>query len=133
VPKPPSTGSSNPVTPTPGTTQASYARKSGHLISTSRVYKPKSTRGGRRPANRNMTLTNNRRPYQSVWSLDLDTSFYLITCDRTRRLSKRKYSDKQCPRFSTTGATSSIRTRRRSECIISDFYSPLQIFLFLNF
>ncbi|THV05575.1 hypothetical protein K435DRAFT_816308 [Dendrothele bispora CBS 962.96] len=97
LPKPLSASSSKPVTPTPSTTQAPFVRKAGHLISTHRTYKPKSSRG-RRPANRNMTLTNNRRPYQSVWSLDLDTS---------RRSSKRmKYSDKQCPRFSTTGSCS---------------------------
>jgi hypothetical protein len=47
---------------------ADFSRtKAGHLLSTSRTYKPKSARGRRgRPDNRNMTLNNNRRPYQSV-------------------------------------------------------------------
>ncbi|KAJ4473565.1 hypothetical protein J3R30DRAFT_3780363, partial [Lentinula aciculospora] len=63
-----------------------YARKSGHLLTSNRVYKPKSSRGRR---GGNMTLTNGRRPYQ------------------VRRANKRmKYSDKQCPRFSTTGSCS---------------------------
>jgi len=60
----------------------------GHLINTSRQYKPKSSRPrviGR--PNRNMTLNNNVRPYQA------------------RKVAKRqKYLDKPCPRFTTTGA-----------------------------
>ncbi|TCD71859.1 hypothetical protein EIP91_003202 [Steccherinum ochraceum] len=48
-----------------------------------RIYKPKSSRG--RPTNRNMTLTNTRRPYQP-------------------RAKQRKYVDRPCPRFTTTGS-----------------------------
>ncbi|TFK75005.1 hypothetical protein BDN72DRAFT_811845 [Pluteus cervinus] len=71
------------ATRTPGQMSA-YSRKSGHLIPASRVYKPKAVRG------RNMTLANSRRPYQFVtW---------------TTRLPKRKYLNRPCPRFSTTGA-----------------------------
>ncbi|KAF9071560.1 hypothetical protein BDP27DRAFT_1418912 [Rhodocollybia butyracea] len=84
-----------------------YNRKSGHLLAANRVYKPKSSRGRRGGlSNHNMTLTNGRRPYQSVWPLDLGMRFYL-TSSRARRAHKRmKYSDKQCPRFSTTGSCS---------------------------
>ncbi|KAJ3848262.1 hypothetical protein EV368DRAFT_76311 [Lentinula lateritia] len=79
---------SKPITPMPSSTSAptQYARKSGHLRPGNRLYKPKSSRGRR---GGNMTLTNGRRPYQG------------------RRANKRmKYSDKQCPRFSTTGSCS---------------------------
>ncbi|TFK39856.1 hypothetical protein BDQ12DRAFT_734584 [Crucibulum laeve] len=62
-----------------------FVRKGGHLIPPGRSYKSKARRGGR-----NMTLDNTRRPYQS-----------------RRTSSKRlKYSDKPCPRFTTTGACS---------------------------
>jgi len=54
-------------------------------MNTNRTYKPKTSH--RHAPIRNMTLNNNKRPYQG------------------RRLSsKRKYSDKPCPRFTTTGA-----------------------------
>lgn len=56
--KPPST--SRPPPP-------QYTRKSGHMIPAHRTYKPTSSRGRRGgAANRNMTLNNNRRPYQFV-------------------------------------------------------------------
>ncbi|OBZ73856.1 Zinc finger CCCH domain-containing protein 3 [Grifola frondosa] len=82
VAKPPSTGSRPPTAP-----HAEFARnKAGTLVNVNRVYKPHTSRRGR-PITRNMTLDNTRRPYQS------------------RRVSvKRKYSDKPCPRFTTTGA-----------------------------
>ncbi|KIK61732.1 hypothetical protein GYMLUDRAFT_42765 [Collybiopsis luxurians FD-317 M1] len=81
---------SNPSS-APAPTPTPYLRKSGHLIASNRVYKPKSSRGRRGGlSNRNMTLTNGRRPYQP-----------------RRGVTKRmKYSDKQCPRFSTTGSCS---------------------------
>ncbi|KAF8074729.1 hypothetical protein FPV67DRAFT_1474740 [Lyophyllum atratum] len=86
LPKPPSSGPSIPRAKPQQ--QPPFTRKSGHLIPSSRVYKPKSSRGRRgRPANRNMTLNNTTRPYQS----------------RSKRV---KYSDKPCPRFTTTGACS---------------------------
>ncbi|KAK2463567.1 hypothetical protein APHAL10511_004318 [Amanita phalloides] len=59
-----------------------YSRKHIHPPPGSRVYKPKSSRS------RNMTLTNNRRPYQS----------------RRNANKSRKYTSKPCPRFTTTGA-----------------------------
>ncbi|KAK0501378.1 hypothetical protein EDD18DRAFT_1142560 [Armillaria luteobubalina] len=68
-----------------------FSRKSGHLIANNRSYKPKSTRGRRGvPANRNMTLTHGRRPYQT----------------RKPAQKRMKYIDKPCPRFSTTGVCS---------------------------
>ncbi|KAG6832670.1 hypothetical protein H0H87_000852 [Tephrocybe sp. NHM501043] len=84
LPKPISAGPSIPRTAPQH--QASFTRKSGHLIPNSRTYKPKPSRGRHgRPVNRNMTLMNNTRPYQS-------------------RVKRMKYSDKPCPRFTTTGA-----------------------------
>ncbi|KAJ3721330.1 hypothetical protein DFJ43DRAFT_1042359 [Lentinula guzmanii] len=85
------------------TAQPPYVRKSGHMLTGKRVYKPKISRGRRKG---NMTLTNGRRPYQSVCLLAPNTG-YQLTFIRTRRASKQmKYSDKQCPRFSTTGSCS---------------------------
>lgn len=109
VPKPVSSGPPKPPQSRP--TPAHFSRKAGHLIPDNRVYKPKTSRGhgrGRRgaPSNRNMTLNNNRRPYQSVWSLDARTVNNLIQFNRSRRVSSKrlKYSEKPCPRFTTTGA-----------------------------
>jgi len=75
-------------------TQAEFSRaKAGHLMPSTRTYKPKTASRGRghgRRLNRNMTLNNASRPYQA-----------------RRTSSKRlKYSDKPCPRFTTTGACS---------------------------
>ncbi|KAF8637582.1 hypothetical protein AX17_002651 [Amanita inopinata Kibby_2008] len=69
-----------------------------------RVYKPKSSRG------RNMTLNNNQRPYQS------------------RRVANkaRKYSNKPCPRFTTTGACN-----RGLTCMYQ--HDPLKIAICWNF
>ncbi|KAJ4474668.1 hypothetical protein C8J55DRAFT_432882 [Lentinula edodes] len=96
---------SKPITPMPSSTPAptQYVRKSGHLRPGNRLYKPKSSRGRR---GGNMTLTNGRRPYQFVCFLDLNMSFH-STFSRGGRANKRmRYSDKQCPRFSTTGTCS---------------------------
>ncbi|KII87456.1 hypothetical protein PLICRDRAFT_43093 [Plicaturopsis crispa FD-325 SS-3] len=103
LPKPVSSGPPKPTAHRPPTSHADFSRtKAGHLIPAGRVYKPKTTsraRGGRGRAGRggrgrgagpfNMSLDNNRRPYQS-------------------RLARKqlKYSDKPCPRFTTTGACS---------------------------
>lgn len=121
----------------PGSTPAPtpFTRKSGHLVAANRVYKPKSSRGRRGgPSNRNMTLTNGRRPYQSVRFLDLGTSFPL-TLDRPRRSAKRmRYSDKQCPRFSTTGATiPSLKNKTYSEHNLSGHYLLLKIICYYRF
>ncbi|KAH8832712.1 hypothetical protein DL96DRAFT_1583103 [Flagelloscypha sp. PMI_526] len=89
LPKPPPASSSSKHSAR--SESAPYARRSGHLVPSRRVYKPKSSRGrGRRqPGPRNMTLTNNKRPYQA------------------RLAAKRaKYSEKPCPRFTTTGSCS---------------------------
>ncbi|TFY68232.1 hypothetical protein EVJ58_g1132 [Rhodofomes roseus] len=60
--------------------------KAGTMVNANRTYKPKTSRRIR-PAGRNMTLNNSKRPYQN------------------RRVSnKRKYLNKPCPRFTTTGA-----------------------------
>ena len=72
----------------------------GHHIKGSRVYKPKPSRHAR---NRNMTLMNNRRPYQSVRSYTL-SHFVSNIVSRSHRVSVKKYVDKPCPRFTTTGA-----------------------------
>ncbi|TFK29658.1 hypothetical protein FA15DRAFT_663813 [Coprinopsis marcescibilis] len=56
-----------------------YVRKSGHLVPPNRAYKPKSRRG------RNMTLNNTRKSWRDEHK-------------------KRKYLNKPCPRFTTTGA-----------------------------
>ncbi|EDR14011.1 uncharacterized protein LACBIDRAFT_305355 [Laccaria bicolor S238N-H82] len=81
--------------------QEAYVRKSGHLIPSGRTYKPKSRRGGR-----NMTLTNTRRPYPCVGELCLDGVVESVDCRSGRRASakRQKYSDKPCPRFTTTGS-----------------------------
>ncbi|KAG7444879.1 uncharacterized protein BT62DRAFT_969988 [Guyanagaster necrorhizus] len=87
----------------------SFSRKSGHLIANNRVYKSKPIRGRRgTPANRNMTLANSRRPYQSVPPQDSHLMFNLIIVPRARKLAQKrmKYIDKPCPRFSTTGVCS---------------------------
>lgn len=106
VPKPVSTG------PRPNPPNQEFIRKSGHLIPSSRIYKPKPSRGRRgRPTNRNMTLDNTRKPYQSVMQQDLS---YLQSdyVHRRRTSTKRpKYSDKPCPRFTTTGAPKSASRR----------------------
>ncbi|KIY51920.1 hypothetical protein FISHEDRAFT_36338 [Fistulina hepatica ATCC 64428] len=60
-----------------------------------RLYKPK-----RSLRNRNMTLKNTRRPYQYVGNGVGSTS---LTQTSRRRMTK-KYSDKPCPRFTTTGS-----------------------------
>lgn len=103
VPKPVSSGPSS-SRPNPHHQQP-FTRKSGHLIPVTRVYKPKPSRGRRgRPTNRNMTLNNSTRPYQSVPTQF--TAYPLIKPFNRRRTSikRLKYSDKPCPRFTTTGA-----------------------------
>ncbi|KAI9066982.1 hypothetical protein FKP32DRAFT_1589095 [Trametes sanguinea] len=91
LPKPPSkppSAAGLQSAPRPPTSHPAFVRnKAGTLINPARTYKPKMSRRGR-PMNRNMTLNNTRRPYQS------------------RRLStkKAKYSDKPCPRFTSTGS-----------------------------
>ncbi|KZT65772.1 hypothetical protein DAEQUDRAFT_731071 [Daedalea quercina L-15889] len=79
----PSTGTSvRPVS-----TRPSFIRdKVGTMVKANRSYKPKVSRKTHQ-AGRNMTLNNTKRPYQS------------------RRMSnRRKYLNKPCPRFTTTGA-----------------------------
>uniref|UniRef100_A0A0W0G8J7 C3H1-type domain-containing protein n=1 Tax=Moniliophthora roreri TaxID=221103 RepID=A0A0W0G8J7_MONRR len=115
LPKPPST-SSEP--PSAASTQAHFERKSGHLIASSRAYKPQSSRGRRgRATGRNMTLTNNRRPYQA-----------------RRTMKRMKSMNKQCPRFSTTGAQSSPRhgTKPEKKTLNRIHHSPLLFFLSLS-
>lgn len=102
MPKPVSSTSSSHSAPS----NTEFLRsKAGHLVPNGRVYKPKiSSRGRRgRPVNRNMTLTNSRRPYQSVYQSDASVDVGLTQFHRPRR-SPKKYSDKPCPRFTTTGA-----------------------------
>lgn len=75
VPKPVSSGPSNPRPQhPPHPAQQAFSRKTGHLIPTTRVYKPKRGRRGG-PINRNMTLASTRTNYQSVfyWAIKLST------------------------------------------------------------
>ncbi|KAL0065197.1 hypothetical protein AAF712_007867 [Marasmius tenuissimus] len=122
LPKPaPST-----TTATSTTTNSQFTRKSGHLIAATRAYKSHSTRGRRGgAANRNMTLTNSRRPFQSVWLTNSGTLTHLTILDRARR-KRMKSLNKQCPRFSTTGAPSChSRHDNKPEKVNSERYSPL--------
>ncbi|KAG7094078.1 hypothetical protein E1B28_007697 [Marasmius oreades] len=65
-----------------------------------------------------MTLTNGRRPYQSVRLMDSGTFLNLTNVNRARRINKKmKALNKQCPRFSTTGAPSSIDQRINPETV----------------
>ncbi|KAJ6534626.1 hypothetical protein DFH09DRAFT_992991 [Mycena vulgaris] len=114
LPKPPSTSVMKPIAPPrphPG----------------ARVYKPKSSRG-RRGGPVNMTLTNSRRPYQSVPPLEASSAFSLIYLTRSRRLATKrlKYSDKPCPRFTTTGTCS-----RGLTCLYQ--HDPAKIAICWNF
>ncbi|KNZ79608.1 Zinc finger CCCH domain-containing protein 3 [Termitomyces sp. J132] len=103
LPKPSSSGPSIPKATLQH--QVPFTRKSGHLIPSSRTYKPKSVHSHRgRTANRNMTLHNTTRPYQFVF---LNITPWKATKYSSRPRAKRlKYSDKPCPRFTTTGACS---------------------------
>ncbi|CDO75838.1 hypothetical protein BN946_scf184951.g36 [Trametes cinnabarina] len=101
--KPPSTTAVKSV-PRPPMSQSAFVRnKAGILVNSARTYKPKMSRRGR-PMNRNLTLNNTRGPYQSV-SLH-PTAFHtaFTAFSRSRRLSikRAKYSDKPCPRFTST-------------------------------
>ncbi|KAI0047136.1 hypothetical protein FA95DRAFT_1559383 [Auriscalpium vulgare] len=66
-----------------------------------RPYKPKGP--SRRALNRNMTLNNTRRSYQSVWSRDSCMAPLPNPNPRSRRTAVKKF-DKPCARFTTTGA-----------------------------
>ncbi|KAK0202675.1 hypothetical protein DFS33DRAFT_1342117 [Desarmillaria ectypa] len=101
LPKPSVQKSSAPTATQP---PQPFSRKSGHLIANNRAYKPKPARGRRgAPANRNMTLTNSRRPYQI----------------RKPAQKRMKYIDKPCPRFSTTGVLPLILTKTHRSPITS--------------
>jgi hypothetical protein len=106
VPKPVNLAPGPPRT-RPSPSHGEFTRVNGHLKSAGRVYKPRVSRGPR-PANRNMTLDNSRRPFQSVSSLDPTRPSNLTRFPRARRLSTKrmKYSDKPCPQFTTTGPPS---------------------------
>ncbi|KAI0766595.1 hypothetical protein BD413DRAFT_480613 [Trametes elegans] len=86
-PKPPLATTLKPIARPPPPQSTFVRNKAGTMLNANRTYKPKTSRRGR-PMNRNMTLTNNRRPYQS----------------RRMAAKKAKYSDKPCPRFTSTGA-----------------------------
>ncbi|KAI0731310.1 hypothetical protein C8Q76DRAFT_718438 [Earliella scabrosa] len=111
--KPPSTTAAPPMSYPTSHPPAFIRSNGGTLMSSTRTYKPKVSRrglgrgrggrGGR--GGHNMTLDNTRRPYSSVPSLwrCRHTTFTFVS--RSRRLNpKRKYSDKPCPRFTTTGS-----------------------------
>jgi len=119
VPKPATAKTAIPRSTNP---HADLSRtNAGHLVPSGRTYKPTSRGRGRgrgrgRARGRgglfNMTLDNSRRPYQSVWSLGRYAFYDLISFYRAGRSSKRlKYSEKPCPRFTTTGAISHNQIR----------------------
>ncbi|KAJ3489654.1 hypothetical protein NLI96_g1993 [Meripilus lineatus] len=92
--------------PKPATTtvQPSRPPRSYTRPPVSRGYIPKPIRG--RATNRNMTLTNSRRPYQSVFTHAYQEPSAILTGRfRSRRVSKKTKVDKPCPRFTTTGAS----------------------------
>lgn len=101
VPKPASSGGSTYLPQRPAVPQHPlFPPKRPRQPNGNRMYKPKTSRG------RNMTLTNYRRPYQSVapriWHLYSRLMNY-ITRSRRGANKSRKYSNKPCPRFTTTG------------------------------
>ncbi|KAG9312809.1 hypothetical protein JVU11DRAFT_6225 [Chiua virens] len=80
----------------------------GHRIPPHRAYKSKvsSRTQPHLPRNRNMTLDNTRRSTQSVHPLNPSGDYNLIVRFRSRQPNKRtRYSNKPCPRFTTTGAS----------------------------
>jgi len=67
VPKPISSSLAKPSAPRPTAPRQHFSRKAGHLNPNIRTYKRKASRGHHGASlARNMTLNNNRRPYQSV-------------------------------------------------------------------
>ena len=134
VPKPPSSGPSKPRSKPPQQPPQSFIRKSGHLIPSARVYKPKSSRGRR---GHNMTLDNTRTSYQSVLSPDQGVHDFCCLINRfgraRRAASKRvKYSDKPCPRFTITGAQRGCK-KIRSCHLLKAFLSFLRRYVFTSF
>ncbi|OSD02950.1 hypothetical protein PYCCODRAFT_1409817 [Trametes coccinea BRFM310] len=104
-PKPPSTAGLQSAPRTSTSHPAFVRNKAGTLINPARTYKPKTSRRGR-PMNRNMTLNNTRRPYQSVslYPTAFHTAFTALSRSRRLLAKKAKYSDKPCPRFTSTGS-----------------------------
>ncbi|KAJ6620617.1 hypothetical protein B0H10DRAFT_1911825 [Mycena sp. CBHHK59/15] len=122
LPKPPST-SAKALAPQPP--------RPRHFLPNpgARVYKPKPSRG-RRGGPVNMTLNNSRRPYQSVPPPNASavSALTFVSARRSRRLANKrlKYSDKPCPRFSTTGTCS-----RGLTCLYQ--HDPAKIAICWNF
>lgn len=100
----------------PATTRSGFIRdKAGTMIKANRTYKPRSSRTAH-PTGRNMTLNNTKRPYQSVRSVGTPLSVQAYSLCRSRRVSnRRKYMNKPCPRFTTTG-TSSMLISQPDQC-----------------
>ncbi|KAI0924731.1 hypothetical protein AcV7_007305 [Taiwanofungus camphoratus] len=106
LPKPVSTTAVKaPLRPPASSSRSTYTRnQAGTLVNVNRSYKPKTSRRGRLPI-RNMTLNNTRKQYQSVDLSNTEQGVVFTPLFRSRRLpTRRKYSDKPCPRFTTTGA-----------------------------
>ena len=77
--------------------------KTGTMVKANRTYKPRTSRTTR-PTGRNMTLNNTKRPYQSVRFVRTPSPVQTYSLPRSRRVSnRRKYLNKPCPRFTTTG------------------------------
>ncbi|KAI0666786.1 hypothetical protein C8Q78DRAFT_1056944 [Trametes maxima] len=105
LPKPVSKPPTKPITRPPPPHSTFMRNKAGTFVNTNRTYKPKTSRRGR-PTNRNMTLNNTRRPYQFVHLLRPlnHTAFTLVSRSRRMIAKRAKYSDKPCPRFTSTGS-----------------------------
>lgn len=83
--------------------QSQFSRNKSAVGPRTRVYKPKG------PPRSRLRLDNTRRAYQSVSLMMLICNDSLMIPRRSRGPSaKRKYVDKPCPRFTTTGALLSI-------------------------
>ena len=105
---------SAPVRPAPA--RSGFIRdKAGTMVKANRAYKPRSSRTTR-PTGRNMTLNNTKRPYQSVQFVRTPLPVQTYSLPRSRRVSnRRKYMNKPCPRFTTTG-TSSVPISQPDPC-----------------
>jgi hypothetical protein len=77
-----------------------------------------------------MTLTNSRRPYPCVGELCLDGVVKSVDCRSGRRASakRQKYSDKPCPRFTTTGALRFTCFSISLDLVFDLFVSPYPFF-----
>lgn len=93
----------------PATAKSGFIRdKAGTMVKANRTYKPRTSRRTN-PVGRNMTLNNTKRPYQSVRFVRTPSLVQTYSLPRNRRAAnRRKYMNKPCPRFTTTGTSSNL-------------------------